>query len=201
MATDKQKDTEDLKVITPIGIAAFPHIFEPHSFETGREPQYSMLLVFPEGTDLTELKKACHRAAVKKFGDKEKVKSMLARGKLHMPWRDGADYGEKFGEPFVEGSTFITLKSKNAPGVVNEHAKPMMNAMDFYSGCEARASCLCWAYDSMGNQGVTLLLNNVQKTGEGTRLSGRMRAEDEFEPVKKSGSKASKDDLDDDDPF
>lgn len=201
MATSA-KDNEDLKVISPQGTAAFPHLFTPHSFEAGKEPNFSLILCFPEGTDLTELKKACGRAAIKKFGDKAKVQAMMAKNQLRMPWRDGADYAE-YGEPFVPGSTFITIKSKQAPGVVNEYAKPIMQELDFYAGCLARASFLCWGYDSMGNKGVTLLLNNVQKTGDGNKLSGRQRAEDEFEPVKK-GSSGSKvvDALDDDDiPF
>ena len=194
MATNP-KDNEDLKVISPIGTAAFPHLFTPHSFEAGKEPNFSLILVFPEGTDLSELKKTCLRAAIKKFGDKAKVKALVDRGQLRWPWRDGADYAD-YGEPFVAGSTFITIKSNQAPGVVNERAKPIMNEMDFYAGCQARASFLCWGYDSMGNKGVTLLLNNVQKTGEGTRLSGRQSAENEFQPVAgaKGGSALGDDD-------
>lgn len=188
MATAKQ-DNEDLKVITPSGVAAFPHVFEPHSFEAGREPNYSLILVFPPEADLKPLKAACQRAAIKKFGDAAKVKAMVAKGQFRLPWRDAAEYAD-YGEPFVAGSTFITIKSNQPPGVVDERAKPIMNQMDFYAGCMARASLLCWGYDSMGNKGVTLLLNNVQKTGDGKRLSGRMKAEDEFEPVK--GAKPAK---------
>lgn len=200
------KDNEDLKVISPEGTAAFPHLFTPHSFEAGKDPNFSLILVFPEGTDLTEIKQTCARAAVKKFGDRDKVKAMLSKGQLRMPWRDGSEYSD-YGDPFLPGSTFITIKSNQAPGVVNEYAKPIMNEMDFYAGCKARASFLCWGYDSMGNKGVTLLLNNVQKMSDGTRLSGRSRAEDEFEPVKKApggGSKGNTDAAfadDDDIPF
>lgn len=194
MATS-DKSNEDCKVISPIGRVAFPHLFDPHAFEAGKTPNYSCILVFPEGTDLSELKKACGRAALKKFGggDKAKVKAMIDKGQLRMPWRDGKDY-EEYGDPFVEGSTFITVKSNQAPGVVNEKAKPVMNSMDVYAGCMGRASFLCYAYDSMGNKGVTLLLNNFQKTGDGERLSGRMRAEDEFEAVKGGGKGDSTDD-------
>lgn len=195
MATSKN-DSEDLKVITPIGRVAFPHLFEPHAFEAGKEPNFSLLLVFPANTDLKEVKQACLRAAIKKFGDKDKVQTMVKKGQFRWPWRDGGEYSD-YGDPFVEGSTFLTIKSKQAPGVVNERAKPIMNQMDFYAGCMARASMLCWGYDSMGNKGVTLLLNNVQKTGDGEKLSGRQRAEDEFEPVVGSKGKGSKDDSDD----
>lgn len=174
-------ETSDLKIITPVGIACFAHVFEPHAFEGGKS-QFSLILVFAEGTDLTELKQTCGKAAIRKFNDKATVQKMMKAGKLRMPWRDGSEY-EQYGEPFVEGATFISLKSNQAPGVVGPNAKPMMNAMDFYAGCKARASAVCWPYDSMGNQGVTLLLNNVQKVGEGTKLSGKTNAEDEFDAV------------------
>lgn len=195
------KDDDNLKIITPEGRTAFVHVWEPHAFEAGKEGNYSLILVFPPDTDLSELKKACTRAAKKKFGDK--AGAMFKSGKLKMPWRDGSDYAD-YGEPFVEGATFITIKSKTAPGVVDENAKPIMRQSDFYSGCLARASLLCWPFDSMGNQGVTLLLNNVQKTGDGEKTGGRMRAEDEFKPVpKKPGAKgAAADSFEDDDiPF
>lgn len=196
MATNTTEN-EDLKIITPEGRVAFPHVWDPYSFEAGKAENYSLILVFPEDTDLTELKRACANAAKKKFG--EKVRAMAKSGKLRMPWRDGSDY-EEYGEPFVAGATFITAKTNQAPGVVDERAKPIMKQMDFYAGCMARISALCYAYDQMGNQGVTLLLNNVQKTGDGERMSGRMRAEDEFTAVK--GAKTSSDALDDDDvPF
>jgi hypothetical protein len=198
MAGKEQDD--GLKVITPEGRVAFPHVWEPHAFQAGQEPNYSLILVFPEGTDIMELKKACGRAAVKKFGDK--ARGMMKAGQLRMPWRDGSEYSE-YGEPFVDGAIFVTAKSKQAPGVVNERAKPIMNQMDFYAGCMGRASVYCHAYDTMGNKGVTLLLNNVQKTGDGERMSGRQRAEDEFEPVKGAAGKggAAADDMDDDIPF
>lgn len=198
MAKEQQ---EGLKVITPEGRVAFPHVWEPHAFQAGQEPNYSLILVFPEGVDLTELKKACGKAAVAKFGDK--AKAMMKSGQLRMPWRDGSEYAE-YGDPFVAGATFVTAKTKQAPGVVDERAKPIMKQMDFYAGCMGRASVYAHAYDTMGNKGVTLLLNNVQKTGDGERMSGRQRAEDEFTPVKGAKGKAAADtaeDDDDDSPF
>lgn len=191
MAKDDKSD--ELKVITPIGTVCFPHVFEPHSFQQGQEPNYSLILVFPDGKGLTELKKACLAAARKKWGDK--ADGMIKSGALRMPWRKGTEYGT-YGEPFVDGSVFVTAKSKQAPGVVDARAKPIMKQMDFYAGCQGRASVYCHAYDTMGNKGVTLLLNNVQKTGEGEKLSGRQSAEDEFSPVEGAG-----DDDDDEDIF
>ena len=203
---NKREQDDGLKTITPEGIVCFPHVWEPHSFEAGKEPNYSLILVFDEDVDLMDLKKICGRAAMRKFSGQfgeEGVKKMVKSGKIMMPWRDGAEYSS-YGEPFEEGKTFITVKSKQAPGIVDERAKPILKQMDFYPGCIARASVYAHAFDTMGNKGVTLLLNNVQKTGDGERLSGRQRAEDEFEPVAKKGGGKDKggfDDMDDDIPF
>lgn len=192
MATSTENELQ--KAMTPIGRACFVHVWEPHSFEAGKEGQYSLILVFDKDTDLKDLKRAAAAAAKAKWGDK--ANGMIKSGQLKSPFRNAADY-EKYGDPFVEGSTFVTLKSKQAPGIVGPNAKQILNQMDFYAGCNARASVYAFAFDTMGNKGITFLLNNVQKTGDNTKLSGRMNAEDEFQPV----AGASNSDDDDDSPF
>jgi len=207
-------------IMTPSGTVCFPHVWEPHSFKEGQEKQFKLILVFDADTDISELKKACQQAALAKFG-KADLQKLMKQNKFTWPWRDGDEYSE-YGEPFVEGATFINFKSKNAPGIVDEWARPIENQMDFYAGCKARVSALPWPYDSMGNQGCTFLLNNIQKTDDGTKLAGgRMSAENEFEAVKKGtppkssgfsstkdggkptgkGKASSFDDMDDDIPF
>lgn len=191
----EDKDKERLTVITPTGRACFVHVWEPHQFEAAKgdkqkEPQYRIILVFDEDTDLTELKKTAGRALKKKWG--ADAKRMLAKNQLHLPWRPGSDY-EEYGEPFTDdGAVFIAASSKGAPGVVDARAKAIMKQQDFYPGCMARISVYAHAYDSMGNKGVTFLLNNVQKMADGKPLAGtRKNAEDEFEPAEGSGDDAS----------
>lgn len=191
MAKDSQ-DNDALTVITPTGIVCFPHVWEPHAFQAGQEPNYSLILVFDKDADLGPLKKAAAKAAIGKWGDKAKA----MKSQLRMPWRPGSDYAS-YGDPFGDDTIFVTAKSKTPPGIVDKKARPIMNQMDFYAGCQARMSVYCHAYDQMGNKGVTLLLNNIQKVGEGNRLSGRKSAEAEFGAVD-----GDDDDGDDDDmPF
>lgn len=196
-ATAPKQDENDRKVvITPIGRASFCHVFEPFAFkakagEKQNDPQFSLILVFANGEingngkgakAWTEVRRAVTAAAHAKFG-KDEVAAMIKRNKFSLPWRNGIEY-EEYGEPFEEGTTFITVKSKNPPGVVDQYSRPIMSQDQFYPGCYARVSCLPWAFDSAGNRGVTLLLNNVQKAAEGEKLAGARRAaEDEFEPL------------------
>jgi hypothetical protein len=166
-------------------------VWEPFAFAgddgVKRDPNYSLILVFDakkleRDPAWAKLRAGVTAAAMEKF-TAAGVKDLQRRGKLALPWRDGVEY-EQYGPPFEEGTKFITIKSRNPPGVVDERSRPILKQQDFYPGCLARASCLPWAFDTKGNKGITLLLNNVQKAGDGERLAGGPRsAEDEFDPL------------------
>lgn len=198
---EAKKERKSLQ--SPVGIATFVHLLKPFKFEAKpgqaqRDPQYSVMLVFDKDTvkspEMKALKLACIEAAEAKFGAdaREKIK----KGKIQMPWRDADDYAE-YGEPFTTpGSVMVNFKSNTPPGIVDKRAKPIMNERDVYPGCKMRVSFGVWPYDTNGNKGVTLLLNNAQKAGEGTRLAGRADAEDEFDSI--DGDDGDDDDDDDD---
>lgn len=199
MGKDQEKD-DSLNLITPIGVACFVHVWEPHAFadESGnkKDPNYGLILVFDKGEALKEMKKACGRALIKKFGE-AKAKAMAKTAKL--PFRMASEYAE-YGAPFdaedAEERIMVSFKSRSAPGVVNARAKAIMNQPDFYAGCLARVSCYAHAFDSMGNKGVTFLLNNVQKMGEGEKLAGSRRsAEDDFGADSEAGGDEDLDDI------
>lgn len=189
---------------SPIGIACFVHVFKPEQpgeKAKSKDPKYKMMLVIDKSTwksdEAKALKAACVAAAEAKFGAdaKEKIK----KGKLKMPWRDASDYGDEgYGFPFdQEGAVMLNFSSREQPGVVDRKAKPLMKESEFYAGCKARVSYGVWAYDTDGNRGVTLFLNNVQKVADGERLAGRPDAEDDFDSV--PGEDGADDGDDDDD--
>lgn len=168
------------KVFTPQAILSYPHLFEPTLPPNATEPVYSCSLVFSAGTDLSELKKAALEAAQEKFGTK--TESLLRDGKLRMPFRsDIEDKG------YPEGSVFMNVKNKAQPGIVSIFAgpdgkpTPITDPSLIYAGCKVRASLRAYAYDTAGNKGVAFSLGNLQKLGDGDRLDGRVRAEDEFD--------------------
>jgi hypothetical protein len=167
-------------LITPKGRLSYPHLFEPQIPPNQTEPVYSCTLVFEDGTDLSALEKEVERVAKDKWGDK--YAALQKTGKIRSPFRlDGEEKG------YPEGSVFINIKSKAAPGIVSifpgDDGKPakITDPSQIYAGCFARASVRAFAYDTQGNKGVSFALNNIQKLADGDRLDGRMRAEDEFE--------------------
>lgn len=190
----EKKERKSLQ--SPVGIATFVHLFEPFAFKAtktrpAKEPMYSVLLVFDPPTvkspEMRALKVACIEGAAGKFGETDSkgvsIRDRIRSGKIAMPWRDASDY-EEYGEPFdVEGSLMINFKSNTAPGIVDKRAKPIMAQKDIYPGCKMRVSFGVWPYDTDGSKGVTLLLNNVQKAGDGKKLAGRMDAEEEFDRI------------------
>ena len=100
---------------------------------------------------------------------------------LHLPLRDGDE--ERADEyPEYKGMMFLNANSKTAPGVVDKDLNVILDSEEFYSGCWGRVSVNFFPYDSAGNRGVGVGLNNVQKLKDGERLGGaRATAEDDFD--------------------
>lgn len=166
-------DAPKTTVITPpaIGCYVFLNRAQP-SMNPGGDPQFSITLLFDKSEDLSALKAAAKAAVIKKWGNK-------IPSNLRNPFRDGDT--DKPDDPSFAGKIFITARTKQKPGVVGRDRQPLPDPeFDVYSGMKCRASITAFAYDTAGNKGASFALNNVQKLGDGTRLSGRRAAEEEF---------------------
>jgi hypothetical protein len=184
-ATEKEKTRMETstKVITPEAVLSYPHLFEPQEGQNpGDDPKYGCALVFLEGSDLTEMKKAAVAALVDKFGE-DKAKDLLQRKAVKMPFRDDAE-----AKGYPEGSIFVNCRSKQQPGIVSiypdtkDPKKPaaITDPEKVYPGVIVMASLRAFYYDVSGNKGVSFALNNIQVRRDGERLDGRVKAEDEF---------------------
>lgn len=177
----EKMEIEKKKCTTPEFRVSFPHVFEKHSGFEGQEPKYSCVMLFPKNTDLKELKRAAFNAATEKWGPKEKWPKQL-----RMPFRDGDEKSDLAG---YEGHIFVSASSKQKPQVVGnkkiDGAFPRIEKEDesFYAGCYGRATLIAFAYDKMGNKGVSFSLQNMQKLRDGEQFSGRKNADDEFDEV------------------
>jgi hypothetical protein len=164
---------------TPEAILSYPFLFVPRPNDDGKL-KYSTSLVFVEGTDLSELKKAVLAAAEEKFGSK--AEELIRLKKIHTPFR--TDWEAK---GYPAGSTFINVTTEKRPGVVSIYKgpdgkpAPITDADQIYPGCIAIASVVAKYFEAKGKKGITFYLNNLQKRRDGERLDGRMKAEDEFE--------------------
>ena len=183
MSNSKQKSN----VMSPKFRAFYANVWEPRAMEEGKPPFYSVMMVFDKEAQATEefknLKREAMRAAKEKWGEK-------LPANLRTPFRKGE---EKLDTNGMEADfVFVNAKSKYQPGIVDQGARDIIDKDAFYSGCYARATVTCYAYDTKGNKGVAFGLQNIQKLGEGEVLGGRKAAKDEFEVV--AGFESTNDD-------
>lgn len=168
-----------MRVITPVGRISFPNLFMPRANKAGKL-KYECAILFEEGTDLSELKRAALAVAQEKYG--EKAAEMIRKGTLRWPLRSGES-----SEHYPDDVTFLNVRSERKPGVVSVFPGPdgkplpVTNPDDIYPGAFVRLSVTAFTYDMDGNRGVTFGLNNVQKVKDGERLDGGVTAADEFE--------------------
>ena len=159
---------------------SYAHVFEKYdSNGDADKAKYSACLLIPKSDTATvNMIRECIAAA------EEKGKASKWGGKIpakrNNPLRDG-DEEEKGG--VYEGMYFMNTSSTSPVGVRVLDAGKVVEALDsedFYSGCWGAASVNFFPYDSNGNKGVGVGLNNVIKTRDDERLSGGSSAEADF---------------------
>jgi hypothetical protein len=166
------------KVLTPVFRVAFPSVFKARMPRDGKgEPKFELVMLFPNGTDISALKKIAAGAAREKWGDK------IPPG-LRSPFRDGKEKADLDG--YGPGITFVRASTKSRPGVAKKVAgvvQPIIDEAEFYGGCYAVATVHAFAYDNSGNKGVSFGLENVFKVKDGAPFSGRKSVESDFADV------------------
>lgn len=173
--TTPSKPTNVIKLGPATGAYA-SGLFEARAIEEGKEPRYSITLLFPKKTAekaLADLKKKIHEAAVKKFGP-----TYTKLPKFHIPIRDGDV--EKPDKKEFAGMMFVAAASKNRPGVVDRHLRPVTDKDEAYSGCKFVVQAGVFAFEKAGNKGVALGLNNAMVFEKGERIDGRQDAAEAF---------------------
>lgn len=191
----KTENADQLRLLTSEGRVSYPHLFKPNAVKAGDKPKYSLTLLMPKDTDLKPLKKVIRLAKEAKWGvDKTKWPKNLMG-----PVNDGDDpqYADKEGYPghwIVKASTNEDQK----PGVVDQNVEPILDQSKFYPGCYARAYVYAYAWEYMGKNGVSFILDHVQKTRDGKSFAGKKAAGDVFQPVAAPAGAAGNDEDEDD---
>lgn len=169
------------KTLTPEFRVSYCNVFEPKLNELNGKQEYSCVALFPKGADLTKLYALAKEAMEKKWG----TDSTKWPQNRKSPFRKAEERMKNGTLPngYEEGMIFITLKSQQKPGLVDQKVQDIIDTSQFYSGCYARASVTAYAYDNKGNRGVAFGLGNIQKTRDGETLGGRSKPEEDFEPI------------------
>ena len=173
------------KVVTGKVRFSFVNVFEARAFGEGQDPKYSVMLLIPKsdvGT-VSRIKKAIDAAAQKglstKFGGKLPA---ILKTTFKDADKDTDQDGELFAEKWPETANHyvINVSSRTQPQIVDANLNPIINPVEFYSGCYGRASINFFAYNSNGNKGISAGLNNLQKLEDGEALGSVTTAEQDF---------------------
>lgn len=168
------------KVVTGKVRISFPHLFEPFAFNEGDKAKYSATILIPKSDkDTLEKIRKAEKNAIEK-GRSAKWGGKLP-AKLQSPLRDGDEEGDDY--PERAGHFFLTVRSSTKPGVVDRQLNPILDTSEIYSGVYGRVSITAFAYDAMGNKGVSFALGNVQKLADGESLGGGSKPSEDFEAI------------------
>ena len=168
------------KVVTGKVRLSYVTIFRSRAFAEGDDAKYSVCVLVPKSDKKTlkKIKEAIQteiqNGVQSKWGGKKP-------GNLHLPLRDGDE--ERADEaPEYEGMYFFNANSFRKPGIVDRDRNEILDPEEVYSGCWGRVSVNFYPYDSHGNRGIAVGLNNVQKLSDGERLgTAAASAEDDFD--------------------
>jgi len=165
------------KLVSPVGRLSFPALFVPEVNQNNPSAtaKYSTIIVFDKDTDIAPLEEIIAEAREAKFG--QDVPSNFRN-----PIRDGSEKAH-LGEPFGEGTKFVTAKSNFQPGIVGPDLQPVIDQNEVYPGVYARLQIHAFGYGTNGNNGVGIGLDNVQKVKDGGALDGRVDASSAFDAV------------------
>lgn len=157
---------------------SYANVHEPKAMDGG-EPKYSVAVLIPKKDKATIAKiEAAIEAALEEGKGKRFNGKLPPKATLKLPLRDGDE--ERPDDEAYQGHLFFNATSKTKPGIVDENLNEITDKEDFYSGCIGRASVNFYAFNTNGNKGVAVGLNNLQKLEDGTRLSGGSSAEEDF---------------------
>jgi hypothetical protein len=168
-----------IKVVTGLVRFSYCNVFRSRAFRDGQDAKYSVCLLIPKGDieTIDKIQDAIDKAIEEGITSKWQGKKPK---NLHFPLRDGDE--ERADEaPEYEGMMFLNANSNDKPGIVDKDRNEILDPDELYSGCWGRASINFFPYDSNGNRGIGVGLNNIQKIKDGPRLgAARASAEDDF---------------------
>lgn len=167
------------KVVTGKVRFSYVNIFNARSFQQGQEPKYSICLLIDKKDKKTLSKIKAAIEAAKQEGIASKWGGKLPAN-LKLPLRDG-DAERAMEAPEYEGMYFLNANSTQKPGIVDKDLNEILDPTEVYSGCYGRASINFFPFNSNGNKGIAVGLNNIQKLEDGEPLgSARASAEEDF---------------------
>ena len=183
MATNAKKMTKGQTAITlPTGVASFPVLFEPKPLMEGKDPVFSITLLFDKDVDLSALEVAIENAIAKKFpeGAPDGLRNPIKDGDLKKSQKTGKVRPEYAGKRYIQ----CTCRQDDQPRVIDGRLEDIVDKKLIYGGMLANVHVNVFTYNNSGNRGTSLYLQHVQKAGDGESFGAAAIApEDVFDTI------------------
>ncbi len=177
-ATEKKSAAN--KVVTGEIRLSYAFLFEPKAQDDGSK-KYSTAVLIPKSDKATLSRIKAAIDSIKKDPKSEKIWGKPFNSEMKTGLRDGDLKADE--NPEYAGHYFFNCSSFQKPGILDRSRRPIVDPSEVYSGCYARVSVNFYAFNKGGGKGIGVGLNNVQKLRDGEPLSGRSRAEDDFDAL------------------
>lgn len=152
---------------------------QPKKNNLNGEMEYSLQMIVPKGSVSAKIIQAeIQRVIGEKWGNNPPPH-------LKLTFRDADAEAEAKGkkvDEHMKNSHFMNVSTKERPGIVGPDGLPAANAAEYRSGDYFHISIGCFPF-VLPEPGVSFGLNNVQFVRKGETLTGRKRAEDEFDSL------------------
>lgn len=161
-------------------------LLEPKKINNVGEPQYSVKILIPktDAATLGALKAAKEVAVQNGVTEGKKPFATFSPALLATMTVSLKDGDVAFPDnPECAGHWVLNAKTPadKPPGVLGPDKQRITNPTDVYSGMYGRVHLQLYPYDTAGNRGIGVSLQNVMKTKDGDPLGGaRKKAEDVF---------------------
>ena len=182
MKITKAKAMTDTRIRTGTVRLSYPHLFEKYS----ESDKYQTVLLIPKDDETGTLKAV--KDAVKAAA--EQGKQSKWGGKVPKNLATPLHDGDESEQEAYQDCYYLTARTSTRPQVVDTSCNDILDTEEIYAGCYARATLRFFPYSASGNNGIGVLLDNVQKLSDGDPIGGgKASAESDF----------GDDDLEDDD--
>jgi hypothetical protein len=167
-------------VKTPRALGCYVTLAKPRAMEVGKDPEYSVALLWPKTTDLSEIKRAIDEAVTSKWGPGA---VRLLGGKLKNPLKDG-DLPRWMTTATWTPST--RASGSSTPAASSACPSSMRTSSRWTrtrstQGCYFHAQLRFYPFDWKGqSKGVGCGFQNIMLVGKGKRIDGRETAEQAF---------------------
>lgn len=172
--------------VTDIVTFSYVNVFEPKLNQSNILKYSACLLLDKTNTAERKRWEECVELAIQ-AGIKKGKFTENQRPILKLPIRDGDEElktGIKKGQEYAGRSFVNSNAEQDKPPQVTKpqggQAVPIVDPLEFYSGCKGRAIISFYAFNEGGSRGIAVGLNGVYKVAEGDRLDGRVDASSVF---------------------